>query len=70
MKQESEGLLGKIDHYWKITSTHHTLSYSVDKEMSDPGLVQVLTIGKHHQNWKLIFECPNLEETNLDQPNP
>lgn len=69
MKQESEGLLGKIDHYWKIIPTHHTLSYSVDKERSDPGLVKVLTASKNHQNWKYIFECPNLEEINLDQPN-
>ncbi|SDI36650.1 leucine-rich repeat domain-containing protein [Chryseobacterium jejuense] len=69
MKQESEGLLGKIDHYWKMIPTHHTQSHSVDKEMPDPGLVRVLTISKHHQNWKRIFEYPNLEELNLDQPS-
>lgn len=70
MKQEIEGLLGKIDHYWNIVPTHHTASFSVDKEISDKGAVKILTVSKHHQNWKLIFECPNLEEINLDQPSP
>ncbi|REC63807.1 leucine-rich repeat domain-containing protein [Chryseobacterium pennae] len=70
MEQESEGLLGNIDHYWKIIPTHHSASYSVDKEMTDIKSVKVLTVGKHHQNWKLIFDCPNLEEITLDQPTP
>ncbi|BAP31383.1 uncharacterized protein CHSO_2346 [Chryseobacterium sp. StRB126] len=70
MKQESEGLLGKIDHYWKMIPTHHTPSYSVDKEIHDGRAVKVLTLSKHHQNWERLFEYPNLEEINLDQPNP
>lgn len=69
MKQEIEGLLGKIDHYWKIVPTHHTASYSVEKEIVDVKSVKVLTISKHHQNWKIIFECPSLEEIHLDQPS-
>ncbi|AZA76358.1 leucine-rich repeat domain-containing protein [Chryseobacterium sp. G0186] len=70
MEQENVELLGKIDDYWKMIPTHHTPSYSVDKEISDLETVKVLTLSKHHQNWKLILDCPNLEEINLDQPNP
>ena len=69
MKQESEGLLGKIDHYWEIIPTHHTPSYSVDRESSDNRTVKVLTLSKHHQNWKRIFKCPDLEEIHLDNPS-
>lgn len=69
MEQETEGLFGRIDHYWKMIPTHHTPSYSVDKVTSDYKRVQVLTLSKSHQNWKLILECPHLEELNLDQPS-
>lgn len=69
MKQENEGLLRKIDHYWKIIPTHHTPSYSVDKMISDHKTVKVVTVSKHHENWEQIFECPNLEEINLDNPS-
>ncbi|PWN65986.1 leucine-rich repeat domain-containing protein [Chryseobacterium oncorhynchi] len=69
MEQDVVGLLGKMDDYWEMISTHHTPSYSVNKETFDNKTVKVLTLSKHHQNWKLIFECPNLEEINLDQPS-
>lgn len=68
MEQENVGLLGKIDGYWKMIPTHHTASYSVDKGVFDFEAVKILTLSKHDQNWKLIFDCPNIEEINLDQP--
>ncbi|MGU3374984.1 leucine-rich repeat domain-containing protein [Chryseobacterium sp. M5A1_1a] len=69
MEQENVGLLGKTDDYWKIIPTHHTLSYSVDQAIIDNKTVKILTLNKHNQHWKLIFDCQDLEEVNLDQPS-
>ncbi|WP_276877583.1 leucine-rich repeat domain-containing protein [Chryseobacterium joostei] len=69
MERDVVGLLGKIDDYWEMISTHHTSSYSVDKGAFDNATVKILILSKHHQNWEFIFECPNLEEINLDQPS-
>ncbi|AZB07423.1 hypothetical protein EG344_00510 [Chryseobacterium sp. G0162] len=37
--------------------------------ISDHKTVKVVTVSKHHENWEQIFECPNLEEINLDNPS-
>ncbi|AZA83424.1 hypothetical protein C1637_21135 [Chryseobacterium lactis] len=68
-EEEPDGLYGNLKDYWEMVPTHHTPVYSVDKEIPDTTSVKVLTISKNHQNWKRIFDCPHLEELNLDQPS-
>lgn len=69
MEEEIPGLYGHIKKYWKMIPTHHTRAYSVDKGIADIKTVKTLTISKSSQNWKDIFNCPELEELHLDQPS-
>ncbi|MGH1516794.1 leucine-rich repeat domain-containing protein [Chryseobacterium sp. JK1] len=69
MKEDNNDLLGKLDHYWKMIPTHHTPSYSVENTVGDISSIQILTLSKNDKNWKMIFECPHLEELNLVQPS-
>ncbi|UKB85935.1 leucine-rich repeat domain-containing protein [Chryseobacterium sp. MEBOG06] len=69
MREHFEDLLDRKGDYWKMIPTNERLVYSVDKEISDKEDVKIITVSKHHKNWKQIFEYPNIEELNLDQPS-
>lgn len=69
MKHHFADLLNREGGYWTIVPNDERHAYSVEQEIKDQENVRILTINKHHENWKQIFEFPNLEELTLHDPS-
>lgn len=68
MKHHFADLLDREEDYWTMVPNHKRFAYSIKHEMREKTEVRVLTISKHDENWKEVFNCPNLEELTLDDP--
>ena len=69
MKHHFADLLDREGDYWTIVPNIERYAYSADDEIVDKETVKILTISKHHENWKQVFECPNIEELTLTNPS-
>ncbi len=68
MKHHFGDLLDRTGDYWTIVPNRERHAYSADDEIKDKKAVKILTISKHHENWKKVFDCPNIEEVTLHDP--
>ncbi|MDV7695755.1 leucine-rich repeat domain-containing protein [Chryseobacterium soli] len=68
MKHHFADLLYREENYWTIVPNYERFAYSIKHGMMEKTEVRVLTISKHDENWKEVFDCPNLEELSLDSP--
>ena len=62
MKHHFADLLDREDNYWTIVPNIDRYSYSVDELIDDKKNAKVVTINKNDNNWKQIFDLPNLQE--------
>lgn len=69
MQHHFADLLDREGNYWTIIPNDQRFSFSVAHELEDRTLVKSLTISKQDENWRQIFECPNLEELTLSNPS-
>jgi hypothetical protein len=69
MKHHFGDLLDRTADYWTIVPNRERYSYAADDEIADKTTVKILTISKHHENWRKVFDCTNLEELTLHDPS-
>lgn len=69
MKHHFADLLYREDEYWTIVPNNERYAYSIERETTDLGSARILTISKNNENWRQIFQCPNLEELTLYDPS-
>jgi hypothetical protein len=69
MKHHFADFLDRNGDYWTIVPNIERYSYTLDEKISDVEKAKVVTISKEHENWKQIFELPNLEELTLHEPS-
>ncbi len=71
MKHHFADFLDRENNYWTIIPNRDRYSFIADFEIDNKDEVKVLTISKtqEKQHWQQIFECPNLEELTLNEPN-
>ena len=69
MKHHFIDFLDRTADYWTIIPNRERYAYASDDIIEDKASVKILTISKHHKNWKQLFECPNLEELTLNDPS-
>ena len=69
MKHHFGDFLDRQGDYWTIVPNRERYIYSADDEIADKNGVKILTISKHHKNWKQVFECCNIEELTLHDPS-
>lgn len=62
-------LLDRTADYWTIIPSNQIFAFSSDDEIKDKGQVKALTISKNHKSWRQIFDCPNIEEVTLYNPD-
>jgi hypothetical protein len=63
MKHHFGDFLDRTGDYWTIVPNRERYAYAADLDIADKEAVKILTISKHHHNWKQVFDCPNLEES-------
>lgn len=69
MKHHFGDFLDRTGDYWTIVPNRERYVYAADVDIDDKEAVKILTISKHHDNWKQVFDCPNLEELTLHDPS-
>ena len=69
MKHHFADLLEREDGYWTIVPNINRYSYSADELIDDRENARVVTVNKDDNNWKQIFDLPNLEELTLHEPS-
>lgn len=69
MKHHFGDFLDRAGDYWTIVPNRERYAYAADVDIDDKKAVKILTISKSHDNWKQVFECPNLEELTLHDPS-
>ena len=69
MKHHFGDFLDRTDNYWTIIPNVERYSYSANKEIKNKEEVKILTISKNDNNWKQVFNCPNIEEITLHEPS-
>src|SRR4051794_18515800 len=69
MKHHFGDLLDRTGDYWTIVPNRERYAYAADVDIDDKEAVKILTISKSHENWKQVFDCPNLEELTLHDPS-
>lgn len=69
MKYHFEDFLDRTGDYWTIVPNRERYAYAADDVIADKETVKILTISKHHENWKQFFDCPNIEELTLHDPS-
>jgi len=68
LKHHFGDFLDRTGDYWTIVPNRERYAYSADDNIAGKESVKILTISKHHKNWKQIFDCHNLEELTLHDP--
>jgi len=68
MKHHFGDFLDRTGDYWTVVPNKERYAYAADVDISDKEQVKILTVSKYHQNWRQIFDCPNLEELTLHDP--
>jgi len=69
MKHHFGDFLDRTGDYWTIVPNRERYAYAADVDIDDKEAVKILTISKSHDNWKQVFDCPNLEELTLHDPS-
>lgn len=69
MKHHFADFLDREGDYWTMVPNRERYAYSSDDEIADKEAVIILTISKHHENWKQVFDCTNIEELTLHDPS-
>mgnify|MGYP003701496641 FL=1 len=69
MKHHFGDLLDRTGDYWSIVPNRERYAYTADEEIKNKEAVKILTISKYDKCWKQIFDCPNIEELTLHEPN-
>jgi len=69
MKHHFGDLLDRTGDYWTIVPNRERYAYAADDIIKDKDPVRILTISKSHENWRQVFDCPNLEELTLHEPS-
>lgn len=69
MKYHFADLLDREEDYWTIVPNIDRYSYSADEIIDDKENARVVTVNKDDNNWKQIFDLPNLEELTLHEPS-
>lgn len=69
MKHHFGDLLDRTGRYWTIIPNRDRYTYSAADDIADKDNVKILTVSKHHREWKQVFECPNIEELTLHEPS-
>ena len=69
MKHHFGDFLDRTGDYWTIVPNRERYAYAADVEIDDKDAVKILTISKSHDNWRQVFDCPNLEELTLHDPS-
>jgi hypothetical protein len=69
MKHHFGDFLDRTADYWTIVPNRERYAYMADGEIADKDSVKILTISKHHANWKQVFDCSHLEELTLHDPS-
>ena len=68
MKHHFADFLDRTGDYWTTIPNVERFAFASDTDIDKKGMVKILTISKHHKNWKQVFDCPNLEELTLHEP--
>jgi len=69
MKHHFADFLDREGDYWTTIPNMERYAYSADKKIKDTEKVKILSISKDDKNWKQVFDCPNIEEITLHEPN-
>ena len=69
MKHHFGDLLDRQGDYWTIVPNMERYAFTADREITDKHSVKTLTISKHHEHWQQVFDCPNIEELTLHDPD-
>jgi hypothetical protein len=69
MKHHLGDFLDRTGDYWTIVANRERYAYAADDILTNREAVKILTISKHHENWKQVFNCPNIEELTLHDPS-
>jgi hypothetical protein len=69
MKHHFGDFLDREGDYWTIVPNIDRYSFTADIDIVDKDAVKILTISKDHVNWEQVFDCPNIEELTLHDPN-
>jgi hypothetical protein len=69
MKHHFGDFLDRTGDYWTIVPNRERYAYAADVDIDDKEAVKILTISKSHDNWRQVFDCPNLEELTLHDPS-
>ena len=71
MKHHFGDFLDRTSDYWTTIPNRDRFAFIADFEIENKDEVKILTICKtqHKKHWEQIFDCPNLEELTLHDPN-
>jgi hypothetical protein len=71
MKHHFADFLDRAGDYWTIIPNQERFAFIADFEIPNKDEVKILTLSKYQdkKHWEQVFECPNLEEITLHEPN-
>lgn len=69
MKHHFGDFLDRTGDYWAIVPNRDRYAYTADYVIEDKEMVKILTISKYHEDWRQVFDCPNIEELTLHDPS-
>ena len=69
MKHHFSDNLDRSNDYWTTIPNKERFTFSANFEIENKDEVKILTINKKQKYWEQIFDCPNLEELTLHDPN-
>jgi hypothetical protein len=71
MKHHFGDFLDRTGDYWTTIPNRERFAFIADLEIANKNEVKILTISKNQEkiHWEQIFDCPNLEELTLHDPN-
>jgi hypothetical protein len=69
MKHHFGDSLDRTGNYWTVIPNRERYAYAADDIVLDKEAIKIVTISKHHKNWRQIFDFPNLEELTLHDPS-
>lgn len=71
MKHHLGDFLDRTKDYWTVIPNRDRYAFIADFDIPDKKQVKILTINKQQEkeHWIQVFDCPNLEELTLHDPN-
>ena len=65
MKHHFADFLYREEDYWTTIPNRERFAYSANEDLIDKHLVKIITINKHDNCWRQVFDCHNIEEITL-----